>query len=44
MSSNEKSPAKKYLVIFDMILAALFWIHCNLGRLNLYRLLKSELQ
>ena len=24
-----------YLLVFDTILAALFWIHCNLRRLNL---------
>ena len=33
-----------YLLVFDMILAALFWMHYNLRRLNLERLLKSELQ
>ena len=32
-----------YLLVFDTILAALFWMHCNLRRLNLERL-KSELQ
>ena len=33
-----------YLLVFDTILAALFWMHCNLHRLNLERLLKNELQ
>ena len=33
-----------YRLVFDTILAALFWMHCNLHRLNLKRLLKSELQ
>ena len=33
-----------YRLVFDTILAALFWMHCNLRRLNLERLLKSELQ
>ena len=30
-----------YRLVFDTILAALFWMHCNLRRLNLDRLLKS---
>ena len=29
--------------VFDTILTALFWMHYNLRRLNLERLLKSEL-
>ena len=33
-----------YRLVFDTILAALFWMHCNLCTLNLERLLKSELQ
>ena len=33
-----------YPLVFDVILAALFWMHCNLHRLNLERLLKSQLQ
>ena len=33
-----------YRLVFDTILAALFWMHCNLHRLNWERLLKSELQ
>ena len=33
-----------YQLVFDAILAALSWLHCNLHRLNLERLLKSELQ
>ena len=33
-----------YLLVFDMIQAALFWMHCNLRRLNLERFLKIELQ
>ena len=33
-----------YRLVFDTILAALFWMHYNLRRLNLERLLKSELQ
>ena len=34
-----------YLLVFDIILAAPLWVHCNLCRLDLERLLKkSELQ
>ena len=33
-----------YLLVFDTILAALCWMHCNLQRLNLQRLLKGDLQ
>ena len=33
-----------YLLVFDIILAALFWMHCNFRRINLARFLKSELQ
>ena len=29
---------------FNTILAALFWMHCNLNRLSLKRLLKSDFQ
>ena len=33
-----------YLLVFHTTVATLFWIHCNLCRLNLERLLKSELK
>ena len=33
-----------YRLVFDTILAALFWMYCNLYRSNLDRLLKSQLQ
>ena len=33
-----------FQLVFDTILAALFWVHYNLRRLNLEGLLKSELQ
>ena len=32
------------ILVFYTILAALFWMHCNLHRLNLEKLLRSELQ
>ena len=33
-----------YLLVFDIILAARFWIRSNLHRLNYERLLKSDVQ
>ena len=33
-----------YLLVFGMIQAALFWMHCNTQSFNLERLLKSDLQ